>query len=130
MHPKFFEVNRAYEHLINHKNEKANEYNGIFDRYKNPVLTARHIPPMWKYDFDEIANPYFMERLGVNAVFNAGAIKIDDKYVLVARIEGCDRKSFFGVAESTSPSRASDSGIFRLSFPTSTKTKPMYTICV
>ena len=103
MHPKFFEVNRAYEHLINHKNEKANEYNGIFDRYKNPVLTARHIPPMWKYDFDEIANPYFMERLGVNAVFNAGAIKIDDKYVLVARIEGCDRKSFFGVAESTSP---------------------------
>lgn len=103
MHPKFFEVKRAYEHLINHKNEKANEYNGIFDRYKNPVLTAKHIPPMWKYDFDEIANPYFMERLGVNAVFNAGAIKIDDKYILVARIEGSDRKSFFGVAESTSP---------------------------
>lgn len=103
MHPAFFEMNERYENLVERKNEKSTDYNGIFDRYKNPVLTACHIPPLWKYDFDETTNPYFMERLGVNAVFNAGAIKLNGKYVLVARIEGNDRKSFFGVAESASP---------------------------
>jgi 4-O-beta-D-mannosyl-D-glucose phosphorylase len=69
----------------------------------NPVLTNEHIPVFWKYDLDEKTNPYFMERLGVNAVFNSGAIVLNGKYYLVARIEGNDRKSFFGVAESDSP---------------------------
>ncbi len=89
-----------YEKLIGQKNVISNFYNGIYDRYENPILTAEHIPLEWKYDFNPITNPYFMERLGVNAVFNAGAIFLNGKYYVVARIEGNDRKSFFGVAES------------------------------
>jgi 4-O-beta-D-mannosyl-D-glucose phosphorylase len=77
--------------------------NGLYDRYRYPVLTAAHVPPFWKYDLDIKANPHFMERLGVNAVFNSGAIKYNGRYCLVARVEGYDRKSFFGIAESDSP---------------------------
>jgi len=93
---------RKYEDLINRKNEKTEDYNGIFDRYKYPVLTREHTPLFWRYDLDEKTNPYFMERLGVNAVFNPGAIELDGKFYLVARVEGYDRKSFFAVAESDS----------------------------
>ncbi|KAA5807962.1 glycoside hydrolase family 130 protein [Thermoanaerobacterium thermosaccharolyticum] len=93
---------RKYEDLINRKNEKTEDYNGIFDRYKYPVLTREHTPLFWRYDLDERTNPYFMERLGVNAVFNPGAIELDGKFYLVARVEGYDRKSFFAVAESDS----------------------------
>lgn len=75
-------------------------YNGIFDRYENPVLTNEHIPLEWRYDLNEKTNPYLLERIGVNAVFNSGAIYLDGKYVLVARVEGYDRKSFFAVARS------------------------------
>lgn len=89
-----------YDRLVNRKNEKSDFYNGIYDRWKYPVLTSGHIPLFWKYDLNPETNPYFMERLGVNAVFNAGAIYLNGKYYLVARIEGNDRKSFFGVAES------------------------------
>lgn len=103
MHPRYFEELEKYEKLINLKNEKADEYNGIFTRYKNPVLTAAHTPLFWRYDLDEKTNPFFMERLGINTVFNAGAIKLNGKYVLMARVEGSDRKSFFAVAESDSP---------------------------
>lgn len=91
-----------YESLIAMKNEKSGFYNGIFDRYKNPVLTRNHVPLFWKYDMDPATNPFFMERLGVNAVMNSGALYIDGKFYLVARVEGADRKSFFAVAESTS----------------------------
>ena len=91
-----------YEALIHRKNEKSSFYNGIYDRWKYPVLTRQHIPIFWKYDLNPETNPYFMERLGVNAVFNSGAIYLDGKYYLVARIEGNDRKSFFGVAVSDS----------------------------
>lgn len=91
-----------YEKLINRKNEKTQFYNGIYDRYKYPVLTREHIPPYWKYDFNEETNPHFMERLGVNAVFNSGAVYHNGKFYLVARVEGNDRKSFFAVAESES----------------------------
>ena len=94
-----------YEKLIECPNNTSDFYNGIFDRYENPVLTAGHIPPFWKFDFDRTTNPFFMERLGVNAVFNSGAIKLGNKYCLVARVEGCDRKSFFAVAESDSPTQ-------------------------
>lgn len=89
-----------YEALVNRKNEKTDFYNGVYDRYKYPVLTAAHAPLIWKYDFDFESNPYFMERLGINATLNSGAIKLGDKYCLVVRVEGNDRKSFFAVAES------------------------------
>ncbi len=89
-----------YEEIIDRKNKKTDFYNGIYDRYEYPVLTRDHIPLTWKYDLNPETNPYFMERLGVNAVFNAGAVYLDGKYYLVARIEGNDRKSFFGVAVS------------------------------
>lgn len=103
-----FETNKAYvtsryEELINRKNRKADSYNGIYDRYVNPVLTAEHAPVIWKYDLDPATNPHFMERLGINAVLNSGAIYLNGKYCLVARVEGSDRKSFFAVAESDSP---------------------------
>ena len=83
---------------INVVNDKW--YNGVFDRYENPVLTNEHIPLEWRYDLNYETNPYLMERIGVNAVFNAGAIYHDGKYVLVARVEGVDRKSYFAVCES------------------------------
>ncbi|MFT4144478.1 MAG: glycosidase [Mobilitalea sp.] len=97
---KYIEELEKYNSLIERKNEKTNFYNGIYDRYKYPVLTREHIPLFWKYDLNPDTNPYFMERLGVNAVMNSGAIELNGKFYLVARIEGNDRKSFFGVAES------------------------------
>ncbi len=96
-------VLNRYRDLLKRPNCKSDFYNGIFDRYENPVLTREHIPPMWIYDFNPETNPYFMERLGVNAVFNAGAVYLNGKYYMVARVEGNDRKSFFAVAESDSP---------------------------
>lgn len=88
------------QEIINRVNKKEALGNGIFHRYQNPVLTAAHVPLDWRYDFDEISNPFLMERIAVNASFNAGAIKFNNKYVLVVRVEGADRKSFFAVAES------------------------------
>jgi len=88
------------EKTISRRNEKDDNYNGIYDRYRRPVLTRAHIPLSWRYDLNVETNPYFMERLGINAVMNSGAIELNGKYYLVARIEGNDRKSFFGVAES------------------------------
>lgn len=100
LHPQYKIEQEKYEKLIARKNEKSDFYNGIYDRYVNPVLTRDHIPVFWKYDVNPETNPYFMERLGVNAAFNSGAIYLDGKYYLVARVEGNDRKSFFAVAES------------------------------
>ena len=82
------------------KENRPIEGNGIYERYENPVLTAEHAPLNWRYDFDPQRNPFLMERIGVHAVLNAGAIKWQGRYVLVARVEGNDRKSFFAVAES------------------------------
>ncbi|HRF69096.1 MAG TPA: glycosidase [Muribaculum sp.] len=92
-------VETKYEELVTRKNEPI-EGNGIFCRYKNPVITAEMAPPFWRYDYDKEANPFFEERIGVNATLNSGAIKWGDKYVFVVRVEGSDRKSFFAVAES------------------------------
>ena len=100
LHERYDTELKRQEELLNRKNEKTDLYNGIFDRYKYPVLTREHIPLTWRYDLNKETNPHFMERLGVNAVMNAGAIELDGKYYLIARIEGNDRKSFFGVAES------------------------------
>ncbi len=103
MDTRYIKENEKYEALVSRKNEKTEFYNGIYDRYKYPVLTREHAPLIWRYDLDPETNPYFMERLGINAVLNSGAIKLNDKYYLVARVEGNDRKSFFAVAESERP---------------------------
>lgn len=97
------ELIRAQEKLLRTPNRKTDFYNGIFDRYENPVLTAAHAPIIWRYDLSYNENPNLMERLGVNAVMNSGAVYLNGKYCLVARVEGADRKSFFAVAESDSP---------------------------
>lgn len=103
LHKQYYVELEKYNRLLARKNEKTSDYNGIYDRFRDPVLTREHIPLFWKYDLDIQTNPYFMERLGVNAAFNSGAIELNGKYYLVARIEGADRKSFFAVAESDSP---------------------------
>lgn len=100
LHERYYVELEKYNKLIGRKNVKSDDYNGIYDRYQYPVLTREHIPLTWRFDLNSETNPYFMERLGVNAVMNSGAIELDGKYYLVARIEGNDRKSFFGVAES------------------------------
>lgn len=92
-------LEEEYEDLIGKKNEPV-YVNGVYERYVNPVLTAAHAPLFWRYDLDKETNPYLEERFGIHAVFNSGAIKWNGKYVLVARVEGADRKSFFAVAES------------------------------
>ena len=94
------EVEKSQEQLIGLPNKMAEDGNGVFDRYKNPVLTARHTPLFWRYDLNSKTNPFFMERFGINAVLNPGAIKWKNKYLLVARVEAANRKSFFAVAES------------------------------
>ncbi|HEX3077476.1 MAG TPA: glycosidase [Lachnospiraceae bacterium] len=100
LHANYYTQLEKYNKVVTRKNKVADFYNGIYERYEYPVLTRDHIPLTWKYDLDVNANPFFMERLGVNAVMNSGAIELDGKFYLVARIEGNDRKSFFGVAES------------------------------
>ena len=102
IHSRYYEELEKQECLINQKNRKSDFYNGIFDRYENPVLTREHAPLHWRYDLNQETNPYFMERLGGNAVMNSGAIELNGKFYLVARVEGNDRKSFFAVAESDS----------------------------
>jgi 4-O-beta-D-mannosyl-D-glucose phosphorylase len=88
-----------FEALLARSNQRLPSTNGVFCRYRDPVLTREHVPLHWRFDFSETSNPRFLERLGVNAVFNPGAIFHDGKYLLVARVEGADRKSFFGMAE-------------------------------
>lgn len=103
LHPEYLRQKARQEALLSKKNVKSDFYNGIYDRWENPVLTRDHIPLFWRFDLNPQTNPMFLERLGVNAVMNSGAIELNGKYYLVARIEGNDRKSFFGVAESDSP---------------------------
>ncbi len=93
-------IRNEHEELLNRENEKIFSTNGIFHRYKNPVLTRDHFPMEWRYDFNPESNPNFMERISFNAAFNAGAIKWKGKYLLAVRCEGNDRKSFFAIAES------------------------------
>ena len=100
LHENYYKELEKQEAIITKKNVKSDFYNGIFDRYEYPVLTRDFIPLSWKYDLDINTNPFFMERIGVNAVMNSGAIELNGKFYLVARVEGADRKSFFAVAES------------------------------
>lgn len=90
----------AYKELITRKNKQEELGNGVYDRYQYPVLTGQHAPLFWRYDLNPATNPNLMERFGINAAFNAGAIKFNGKYIVLARVEGADRKSFFAVAES------------------------------
>ena len=93
-------VRTRHEALLSRKNIPEEGGNGIYTRYKYPIVTAEHTPLEWRYDFNEQDNPYFMQRIMMNATLNSGAIKWNGKYVLVVRVEGADRKSFFAVAES------------------------------
>ncbi len=93
-------LRNTYKELIEKINRKIESANGIFSRYENPVLTAAHTPLEWRFDFNPATNPHLLERFGINAAFNSGAIKFNNKYILAARVEGADRKSFFAIAES------------------------------
>ena len=119
-------ITDKYEALITRKNRPINDDNGVYTRYEYPVITAEHAPLIWRYDFNYETNPFFMERLGVNAAFNSGAIELDGKFYLVVRVEGNDRKSFFAVAES-------DNGIDNFRFwdypPIPVPRKPTFMIC-
>ena len=93
-------LRQRHEALLRRKNQVVEGGNGIYEKYVYPILTAEHTPLEWKYDFNEQDNPFLMQRIMMNAVLNAGAIKLDGRYLLVCRVEGADRKSFFAVAES------------------------------
>ena len=93
-------LKQRHEKLLSLKNEPVEGGNGIYMKYKNPIVTAEHTPLTWRYDFDEKDNPFLMQRIMMNATLNSGAIKWNGKYVIVVRVEGADRKSFFAVAES------------------------------
>jgi 4-O-beta-D-mannosyl-D-glucose phosphorylase len=93
-------LKKVHDELVQRRNQKEKLGNGVYERYQNPVLTAAHTPLFWRYDLNAKTNPYLMERFGINATFNSGAIKLNEKYYLVARVEGADRKSFFAIAES------------------------------
>ena len=93
-------LRQRHEALLQRKNQVMEGGNGIYEKYEYPILTAEHTPLEWKYDFNEKDNPFLMQRIMMNAVLNAGAIKLDGRYLLVCRVEGADRKSFFAVAES------------------------------
>ncbi|SFR39903.1 4-O-beta-D-mannosyl-D-glucose phosphorylase [Robiginitalea myxolifaciens] len=99
---KLLQLREQHLQLLNRANHPCKDDNGIYRRYESPVLTADHVPLEWRYDLNPISNPYLQERLGVNAVFNPGAIFWNGKILLIARVEGHDRKSFFAIAESTS----------------------------
>ena len=89
-----------YDALLAQKNRPLIHSNGIYQRWQNPIITPDHTPPFWRYDLDETRNPFLMERFGINATFNSGAIYLDGKYLLAVRVEGNDRKSFFAIAQS------------------------------
>jgi 4-O-beta-D-mannosyl-D-glucose phosphorylase len=91
---------KQQEKLLAQRNRIAPGGNGVYDRYKNPVLTAAHAPILWRYDLNQKTNPFLMERIGINCAFNAGAILHEGKFLVAARVEGVDRKSFFAIAES------------------------------
>ncbi len=100
IHSQYYVEQKKVDELVARKNVKSDRYNGIYDRYVYPVLTREFAPVTWRYDINEETNPHFMERLGINATMNSGAIYLNGKFYLVVRTEGNDRKSFFAVAES------------------------------
>jgi len=101
MNKQVLHIIREQEMLLLRKNKMIIKSNGVYNRYKYPILTAEHIPVTWRYDLNPETNTYMMERIFMNATLNSGAIKWGGKYVLVVRVEGADRKSFFAIAESS-----------------------------
>ncbi len=97
---RYSQIYKEYDELLGKPNKAVFSTNGVYKRYDNPILTREHIPLEWRFDLNPETNPFFMERIGYNAVFNSGALKLNGKYLLVARVEGNDRKSFFAIAES------------------------------
>ena len=97
---RYQKIKSDHDQLLGLPNEKLFSVNGIYNKYKNPTLTRDHVPLHWRFDMNPETNPRFMERIGFNAAFNAGAMKWNGKYILVVRTEGNDRKSFFAIAES------------------------------
>jgi 4-O-beta-D-mannosyl-D-glucose phosphorylase len=93
-------LDKKHKELLAQKNIEKRSVNGVYNRFENPVLTPQHVPLEWRFDLDPVANPFLLERFGINATFNSGAIKFNGKYVLAVRVEGKDRKSFFAIAES------------------------------
>ena len=91
---------KTHKELLLKKNVEKISVNGVYNRFEDPVLTPQHTPLEWRFDLDPVSNPFLLERFGINAVFNSGAIKFKNKYILAARVEGKDRKSFFAIAES------------------------------
>jgi len=101
---KLVRMHQAHEKLVTRRNRvDASWYNGLFDRFEHPVVTADHVPLSWRYDLNPKTNPDLIERLGINAVLNPGAIELNGRFYLMCRVEGVDRKSFFAVAESRNP---------------------------
>ncbi|MBR9854325.1 MAG: glycosidase [Algicola sp.] len=98
--PGYDEIYKSHRTFLERQNKRAKNSNGVFERFENPVITKEHAPLEWRYDFDVSSNPFGMERIGINSTFNPGAIKWKGKYILVVRVEGADRKSFFAIAES------------------------------
>ena len=121
---------RAQERLLKRKNRAAGGGNGIVRRFTYPVVTAEHVPVSWRYDLDTRTNPHLLERIGVNAAFNPGAIEHNGKILLVVRVEGADRKSFFAVAESSNGIDNSGSGSIRSGCRKRRIRTSTYTICV
>jgi len=110
IHKKYYELAEKQEKLITKENKvDENFYNGIYDRYENPVITRHHVPIHWRFDLNKETNPHFIERLGANATLNPGAIYFEGRYYLVVRFEGDDRKSIFALA-------VSDNGIDNFRF--------------
>lgn len=93
-------LQQQHETLLQRQNTPLEDTNGIVRRYTHPVVTKDHIPLEWRYDLNPATNPFCLERIGVNACMNSGAIKWNGKYLLMVRVEGWDRKSFFAIAES------------------------------
>ncbi len=108
-HDRLHFLEKKHKELLLKKNIEKRSINGIYNRLENPVLTPQHVPLEWRFDLNSSSNPFLLERFGINAVFNSGAIKFNGKYVLAARVEGKDRKSFFAIAES-------DNGIDHFTF--------------
>ncbi len=107
MEPRKFEqelqnLNSQYEKLLTKKNRKVKKGNGLYDRYKDPVITHEHVPLYWRFDLNPETNPFLLERLGINATFNAGAVELNEKILMVVRVEGWDRKSFLQKSASSS----------------------------
>lgn len=101
IHPKYASLLEQQEKLLSRKNEvDSSFYNGVYQRYLYPVITRHHVPLHWRFDLNEATNPHFMERLGINATLNPGAIYYKGRYIIVVRTEGLDRKSIFALAES------------------------------